>query len=135
MKVEITLVSRQSMDGDTAETVTRARGTLDLLPDSAVLTYTTTEDGDTDTTSLTIEAQRVTIDRRGTYRSRLILEQGQTHLCRYETPYGTFTLGVTAHRIGSTVCENGGCLQLAYALDMGGSSTENEIEITIKEVS
>ena len=135
MNAEITIVSRQSMDGECAESVTTVQGTLSTLPDGASLTYTTTEDGVADTTCIAMEATRVTIDRRGSNRSCLVLEPGQTHLCRYETPYGAFSLGVTARLVTGAITDTGGHLRLAYELDMGGgTATQHEIEITIKEV-
>lgn len=135
MNVEITLVSRQTIDGETQEEVTTAAGTWCTCEGGGVLTYATTEDGQTDTTRLIVEDKQVTVAREGSCHSRLILEVGQTHLCPYETPYGTFSLGVTATAIDVKMAPTGGNIQLTYTLDMGGAAAHNTIEITIKEVS
>ena len=83
------------MDGDTAETVTRARGTLDLLPDSAVLTYTTTEDGDTDTIAEQLAANGWTeLDGVDNVYWHDVVDARQA--AKDVPVFGTFTIGNTA---------------------------------------
>lgn len=131
MKMQITVVGTQHMDGEVDRTEQQAVGTIEKNEQVLCLRYA----GDDANTCLTVTADKLVIDRRGETSSTMILQTGLTHLCEYQTPYGALTLGVTAHRIENNLSENGGTLKAAYRLDMGGGAVENEIEIIVKEVS
>lgn len=133
MNVTITVIGIQTMDGDTARSETTAAGTLEVRGQAIRLSYT---DETQTRTVITAMSGRVTITRKGELSSTLILERDLTHLCSYETPYGSVTLGVTATGIRNELTENGGRLTLTYTLDMGGGmTTDHHIEILVKEVS
>ena len=131
MKAAITVVGTQRMDGDCAQIRQEAVGTVTRTPDACQIVYT----ADEMKTTVTVQPPQVTVARVGTYSSVLILEMGQAHDCLYRTPYGMFDLTVTANAIQNELTDGFGRLYLSYSLDMGGAATENEIEITVKEVS
>ncbi len=131
MKVTVTVRGTQYMDGECDRTEQRASGILEQQGQALCLSYA--DEGSK--TTLTVTRDKVVIDRRGETASVMTLQAGITHLCDYQTPYGAFTLGVTAHRLDNRLNEHGGVLNAAYRLDMGGGATENEIEIIVKEVS
>ena len=131
VKVNVTVRGTQYMDGECDRTEQRASGTLEQQGQALCLSYADEESK----TALTVTRDKVVIDRRGETASVMTLQAGITHLCDYRTPYGAFTLGVTAHRLDNRLTEHGGVLNAAYRLDMGGGATENEIEIIVKEVS
>ncbi len=131
MKVTVTVTNRQRMDGESAVTTLSAVGTWE----NGVLRYETTEEGVTDVTTLTVTPQKVVMERRGQLTSRLVFEPGLTHSCPYGTPYGQLELPVTTHRLKAALTAHGGTLALAYTLDAGGSLLENQLNLTIKEVS
>ena len=138
MNITVEIKGIQRMDGETADSYVFAEGTLEHLPKATRLTYTEKGvDGERDAvTVLTISETLVTIRRHGDTASHLILKKGERRENPYETPYGTFALGVTAHRIEWKSREHGGRLLLSYSLDMNGiPASENELEITFKEVS
>ena len=90
-------------------------------------------------TSLHVENDgRVTMVRTGESATELIFEAHGRHICQYETPYGSFMLGVYTKQIASKVdaSQGFGVLALRYTLDFNGlNSTENELQILFKEVS
>ena len=127
----VTVCGTQYVDGESDRTEQRAVGTLESKGQALCLSYADEESQ----TTLTVARDKIVIDRRGETASVMMLQAGITHLCDYQTPYGAFTLGVTAQRVDNRLTEHGGVLNAAYRLDMGGGSTQNEIEIIVKEVS
>ena len=81
--------------------------------------------------SVTIRDKQVVIERRGETVSRMILEAGRRHLCRYDTPYGNLNLYTNTTVLAVTPMR----IEAVYALEMNGGYTTQEIEIAIKEVS
>lgn len=135
MNVNISLRSIQRMDGDTETTTMTAPGTLELLSDGARLCYTESpQDGGAAVTVMVRGAQTI-IERRGEISSRIVLEEGRRHGCRYETPYGLLTLHAQARRLVFSNEGNTAFLRAVYLLEMSGAYTEQEIEFEIKEVS
>jgi uncharacterized beta-barrel protein YwiB (DUF1934 family) len=70
------------------------------------------------TTVLRVEGPRVTLLREGTVNSQMVFEEGRRHLSMYETPYGALSVGVNTRRMTSTLGENGGDLEIDYALEI-----------------
>lgn len=87
------------------------------------------------TTTLKVEGdQKVTMTRRGSHRSSLIIEKNARHLCHYSTDFGDLMVGVSANQINTSMGKNGGDLYFKYTLDINSSlASENEIYINIKE--
>ena len=87
------------------------------------------------TTTLKVEGnKRVTMTKRGSNKSHLILEQGQRHLCKYDTGFGDVLVGIFAERIQSDMSSDGVKLDLKYTLDVNSDlASHNEINITVKE--
>lgn len=133
MNVKVTVRSVQTMDGETEETVFETDGEYEKAENGARLSYRQTDENGTVNTVITVK-ETVCIERTGVLSSRLILEKDKPHLCPYGTPYGTFSLGVTAKEIQNFLTADGGTLRLVYRLDAGGAPIENDILITVKEV-
>ena len=131
VKVNVIVRGTQYLDGECDRTEQQAVGTLTADGQALRLSYA----DDESRTTLTVTADTVVIDRRGETASVMTLQVGLTHTCDYQTPYGAFSLGITTHRLDNRLTANGGTLNAAYRLDLGGGATENEIEIIVKEVS
>ena len=130
MRVEVTVVGRQTTDDETAQTTLTAHGILRKDGDAVIITYTEPDAK----TVITFSENTATVERRGELSSCLILQPAVTHLCDYHTPYGTMTLGVTASSVQWS--ETTGVLRLRYTLDMGNDMvTHHDLEIIVKEVS
>lgn len=87
------------------------------------------------TTTLKVEGEDcVTLTRRGSPGTRLILERGRRHLCHYDTGYGQLMVGVSGCHIRSKLDDSGGELSFNYTLDVNSSMiSQNEVNISIKE--
>jgi uncharacterized beta-barrel protein YwiB (DUF1934 family) len=72
-------------------------------------------------TSFTVEPFGVTMLREGTLNSRMVFEEGKKHYFLYETPFGSSTMGVDTHRIDMQLGENGGDMEIDYAIDFDNS--------------
>ena len=70
------------------------------------------------TTVLRIEGGRVTLLREGSVNSQMVFEEGCRHLSMYETPYGSLSVGINTKRMKNTVGENGGDLEIDYAVEI-----------------
>ncbi len=69
-------------------------------------------------TTVMVENNKVTVERRGFVSSHMVFEQGQKHLSLYETPVGAITVGVNASAVESTLDENGGQLNVDYSIEI-----------------
>ena len=135
MKVRISLRSTQTIDGETATSEMTAYGTWEPQSDGGQLRYVESAQDGGALVTITVCGGEMVIERRGENSSRLLLEEGKRHVCRYETPYGNMTLYTEAKRLLFSDLKNAAILRAAYTLDINGACTEQEIEFRIKEVS
>ncbi len=83
-------------------------------------------------TTLRVEPNRVTMQRRGPSSTQLIVEGGCRHQCFYNTGYGALTVGINGRTIRSTLTDDGGELDFSYAMDINTALTsENQIIIRV----
>ena len=77
----------------------------------------------------------VTMTRTGGFTAQMIMEKNKRHTCVYETPVGSFSLGIFTQRIESSMTENGGVLEFQYTLDANGEFlSENTLKVTLETV-
>lgn len=80
------------------------------------------------------DEKRVTMQRNGGGKSRLIIERGRRHQCQYATGYGDLLIGISGRRISSHLTDEGGEVDFTYVMDIGGQTTyENCVSISVKE--
>lgn len=75
------------------------------------------------TTTLEIENNKVTLLRSGQNNSQLIFERGQRHLCCYETPFGSFTIGITSNKVDIDLTEDGGVIAAQYQIEINNNTS------------
>ncbi len=124
----------EGIDKDSIELVTA--GTLTSTGQGYNLTYEesaiTGMDGTV--TSFDISPQRVTLIRTGPICSEMVFEAGRRHLSLYQTPYGNMEVGVRARIMRCTLDENGGELEVDYAIDIDHAMAgENRFRIQVRE--
>ncbi|MDR0406251.1 MAG: DUF1934 domain-containing protein [Clostridiales bacterium] len=86
------------------------------------------------TTTLKIEADKITMLRCGQNNSQMIFEKGRRHLCCYETPFGAFTIGVRSNNVSIDVSENGGEISAEYRVEIdNNASGSNDFHLRIRE--
>ena len=72
------------------------------------------------------------LTRTGAVRCAFRFAAGQTHSAFYETPHGSFPAEVTTHALRTELDEDGGLIDLRYALTFGGAADEHRLSIAIR---
>ena len=134
----LTIRDRHVQDGEADASELITTGTFEGTEDDFRISYAEQDEALKDCiTTLHVEGQeRVTMVRTGSSAAELILETRKRHNCHYDTPYGSFILGVYAKQITSQVMPDQACGALAfrYTLDFNSAnSTETELDILFKE--
>lgn len=123
-------------DGDDRIELTTI-GSFTRLVDSYYITYRESEATGMEGIISTVKIegdQKITLIRRGTQQSRLILEKGKRHHCHYDTGFGEMMIGIFAESIVSSLKENGGKIHFKYTLDINSDIiSRNEVNITVRE--
>lgn len=136
----LTIRDRHIQDGETDSSELMTTGTLVGTPDDYTLCYNEQDDAlRSCVTTVHVEGQeRVTMVRTGSSTAELIIEKHKRHNCHYNTPFGSFILGVYGKQIVSKILpdELSGTVAFRYTLDFNSSnSTENELIILFKEAT
>ncbi len=121
-------------DSDAYELVTD--GTYSFSDSSCQFTYMESELTGLDGTKTTfqINNDQVMLTREGSFNSQMVFEKGKKHYFLYETPYGSTTMGINTHKFSSGLSENGGNIELSYAVDLDNVILgKNNFEINIRE--
>ena len=87
------------------------------------------------TTTVKIEApDRVTMIRRGSSNSHLVLQKGMRNVGSYDMLGNYMEIGVYTDSMDCSFNDAGGNLHLRYTLDMNSAlMSENELEISVSE--
>lgn len=132
----MTMITHQDVEGEKEviemTTVADFRGDAD----DYYISYTD-DDGELKGCKTTLHVQKgncITIMREGSYDSHIIVEKNARHLSHHSTPYGSFSLGVSALDIDSNMTDFGGKLNFRYATDIDlHPMGEIEFDITIEQ--
>ncbi|MBR2311910.1 MAG: DUF1934 domain-containing protein [Clostridia bacterium] len=65
----------------------------------------------------------ITMTRDGSVRTALVFEEGQRHLCVYQTPFMPFEVAVKTRQVENRIEENG-TLHLLYTVELKGANAE-----------
>ena len=135
VSIRIKGVYTSDEDQSTAELFTL--GSLYKKNDHYYITYKESETTGFDgcTTTMKIEApDRVTLTRRGSSTSHLVLQKGIRNVGRYDMMGNPMEIGAYTDSLESSIGDCGGDLRLHYTLDMNSSlMSENELEISVSE--
>ena len=84
-------------------------------------------------TTFIVEPEKITLTRDSWYGGDMVFEESKKHHFLYQTPFGSLTMGIATERVSSELGENGGSLQIKYALDVDNVViSRNSFNITIK---
>ncbi len=91
------------------------------------------EEGESTTVLRVTKGSRISVSREGAISSEMTIEQGARHLSHHVTPYGAFSMGITAKKVESDMNEKGGSLNFRYITDTQMNPIgEIEFKITMK---
>lgn len=120
-EVLLTITGTQHFQDEEPETTKLVTEGILRCEDGAVeLSYEETElTGLTGTqTTFRIEGARVILTRTGALESRMVFAVGQEDRSLYDIGYAALMIAVRAESIRSDVNENGGTLQVSYAISI-----------------
>ena len=129
----------QNVDGEDDITELTTVGKMDVIAGKTYLRY---EDrtGDSDEgisclIKLDPKDDSIIMQRSGSFNSRMYIKKGQRHICHYETPAGTFTMGIFGENTDIKMGDEGGRVFMSYTIDINHSlMSRNSVEIKVKEV-
>ncbi len=136
-KVYISIVGTSTVCGDEAGDKTElvTEGEYVVRNGKYLLRYKEhlAEEGGECNTVIKIDKSSVVMARTGNINTQMIFEKGKRHMSHYETPLGSFTIGVGTDLLNICVDENGGEVEIKYNLDINSSAlVENYLHLNIR---
>ncbi len=69
-------------------------------------------------TTFQIEPDCVTLMRVGEVNSQMVFQKGRRHMSLYETPYGSFAVGINTRRMRADLDDQGGEIEIDYNIEI-----------------
>ena len=115
----VKVITHQEIEGEKEKLKVITHGNFQKSEDSFTLVYTEKEqDGTISTTTLTVKENfTVTVNRQGSIKTFMVIGKGKRNLSTHETPYGTFSMGITGEHISYAISDEGGSLNFSYLTD------------------
>lgn len=89
---------------------------------------------DATTTMLKIEDNRVALTRYGQVNTHMVFASGEKHTGYYDTPYGSFTVGVVSDDVKVEFGENRGKIDIHYLLEIDNNTkAEHTLSLNVRE--
>ena len=112
----------QDQEPDTVELVTD--GFMDFVDGAWEVTYEESELTGLAgvTTTFRVEPGTITLTRTGPLNSQMVFREGQFHESLYEMEFGALMLTVCASKVSFDITENGGTIDLTYAIEIEQSA-------------
>ena len=83
-------------------------------------------------TTFIVEPEKITLKRDTWYGGDMVFDEAEKHHFLYQTPFGSLTMGIATERVTSDIGDNGGNLQIKYALDVDNVIiSRNSFNITV----
>lgn len=134
-KVYVSIIGESTIDGDGDKTELVTEGEYAMRNGKYLLRYREhlADVGGDCTTVIKIDDSTVVMSRNGSINTQMIFEGGKRHMSHYETPLGSFTIGVSTEELRVDVKENGGEVEIKYILDINNSAqVENYLHLNIR---
>ena len=74
------------------------------------------------TTTFRVEPDKVTLDRKGALKSRMVFQKGVAHDSLYQMAFGTMMITVCAQHLFFDIVPDGGVIDLVYTIDIENSA-------------
>lgn len=134
-KVYVSVVGESTVDGDGDKTELVTEGEYTFRNGKYLLRYKEhlSDAGEECTTMIKIDKSMVVMSRNGNINTQMIFESDKRHVSHYETPLGSFTIGVSTDVLKVDVNEAGGVVEIKYILDINNSAqVENYLHLNIR---
>ena len=131
----IQIKSTQGLGSEKESIELQTLGSFGIKDKAVTLTYDETElFGAKVETVLTVSEDTAVMERKGQYKSRLVIKRGERNNCFYSTPHGELMIGIFGEEIKSKLTERGGEIFLGYTLDSNLQPiSKNTVEITVRK--
>lgn len=139
-KYIVSIVGQQIVNGSPDEVKLITLGSYNTRGNKKFISYYEYNDEDPSIktkSTLTIEDNNlITLTKKGSSKSQLILEAGKRHLSQYDTEFGAMTIGVFTKHIDINLSPIGGSVFADYTIDINSHITSlNKIYVQIKEAT
>lgn len=134
-KVYVSVVGATTIDGEKDKTELVTEGEYMNRNGKYMLRYSEdlSDFGTRCSTVIKFDGKSVVLTRQGGTNTQMIFENGKRHMSHYETPLGSFTIGVSTDRLDVDIDENGGNVEIDYILDINSSAqVENKLKLNIR---
>jgi len=85
-------------------------------------------------TTITADANGVTVTREGSVNMQMVFREGEKHYCLYKTPFGAMSFDIDTQSVLTKLGEKGGRMEIKYALDiMQSGANRNTVLVDIRE--
>ena len=124
-EVILSIQGKQSYPGQEPEVIELVtQGTMEALPNGWEIRY---EESDLTglagtTTTFLVEPECVTLTRKGPLSSQMVFRRGVPHESLYQMPFGAMLITVCAHTLFFELNEQGGTIDLIYAIEIENSA-------------
>lgn len=134
--VYISISGSQDYDGDKDKMEMTTAGRFYDKDGKFYISYTENEMSGMDKCSTTLKISpdgTVSMMRHGSTNTHMIFEKDRCHIGHYETPYGDFTISVTANNVNVNIDENGGNIDIDYIMDINNvARSRNSLSLSVK---
>lgn len=137
-KAKLHIRGTQSADGDDTIMDFFIEGKVSWDADHLTLTYQEPEEHGLGSvnTILRLVDDTVTMERKELPGAMLTIQKGRRHICQYETPVGSFFVGVSGGNISLTRTGQKTDLLFDYAIDINTNlASRNTVKITLEEMN
>lgn len=134
-KVYVSIIGTSTVDGEGDKTELVTEGEYAVRNGKYLLRYKEhlADVGGDCSTVIKIDDSTVVMSRTGNVNTQMIFEDGKRHMSHYETPLGSFTIGVSTEMLKTEVNEAGGDVEIKYILDINNSAqVENYLHLNIR---
>lgn len=86
------------------------------------------------TTMLKIENDRVALTRFGQFNTHMVFAPGEKHTGHYETPFGSFTVGIISDAVKVEFGKQSGQIDIHYMLEIDNNTkAEHKLSLSVRE--
>lgn len=137
-KVIISITGEEkSLEGETDKIEFVTEGNYYEKGDKLYLCYKETEISGFDentTTTLKIDGDTVSMTRFGNVNTHMIFSPGKRHLSHYETPYGSFTIGIFPEEVSVDMENGAGNINIEYMIEIDNSpSSSHSLSLNVRK--
>ena len=137
-KVYVSIIGETTLNGESDKTELITEGVYAERGGKYLLKYREQlfeDGGEPCSTVVKFDKNTITMTRSGMSNTQMIVEGGKRHISHYETPLGSFTVGILTDSINIDMGEDGGNVEIRYKLDIDrGVQVENTLHMKIRNV-